>query len=101
MNESLQIQHKLVEDRIEQLQLVEKAIQNTAHEIEREHDIDWSQMLELIHMTGMEAGLKNQYKNASNISARIQLHSLFSQNRQGWFPWIFEQLQLKNNMSIL
>ena len=101
MNESLQIQHKLVEDRIEQLQLVEKAIQNTAHEIEKEHDIDWSQMLGLIHMTGMEAGLKNQYKNASNISARIQLHSLFSQNRQGWFPWIFEQLQLKNNMSIL
>ena len=101
MNESLQIQHKLVEDRIEQLQLVEKAIQNTAHEIESERDIDWSQMLELIHMTGMEAGLKNQYKNASNISARIQLHSLFSQNRQGWFPWIFEQLKLKKNMRIL
>jgi len=97
----LQIQRKLVEDRIEQLQLVAKAIQNTSFEIENNHDINWSQMLELIHMTGMETSLKNQYKNASNILARIQLHNLYSQNRQGWFSWIFEQLKLEENMKIL
>lgn len=97
----LQIQRKLVEDRIEQLQLVAKAIQNTSYEIEKEHEIDWSQMLNLIHLTGMQASLKNQYKNASNISARIQLHNMYSQNKQGWFPWIFQQLRIEKDMRIL
>lgn len=98
---SLNIQLKLVRDRIEQMQLVEQAIQDTSDLIKREHSIDWSQMLNLIHLTGMEKSMKNQYQDASNISARINLHSLYSQNRQGWFPWIFEQLELKEGMRIL
>ena len=63
--------------------------------------MDWSNMLNLIHLTGMEKSLKNQYQDASNISARINLHSLYSQNPQGWFPWIYEQLDLKSNMKVL
>lgn len=101
MLNSLNIQLKLVQDRIEQMQLVEKAIHDTASAIQKEHHIDWSQMLNLIHLTGMENSLKNQYQNASNISARINLHNLYSQNPQGWFPWIFEQCGLKNGMHIL
>lgn len=101
MLNSLNIQLKLVRDRIEQMQLVERAIQDTADAIQNEHTIDWSQMLNLIHLTGMEKSLKNQYQNASNISSRINLHSLYSQNPQGWFPWIYEQCQIKSSMKIL
>lgn len=101
MLNSLNLQLRLVQDRIEQMQLVEKAIQDTAAAIQTEHSVDWSQMLNLIHLTGMEKSLKNQYLNASNISARINLHSLFSQNQQGWFPWIYEQCQIQPGMRIL
>ena len=101
MLNSLNIQLKLVRDRIEQMQLVEQAIQDTSDLIKKEHSIDWSQMLNLIHLTGMEKSMKNQYQDASNISARINLHSLYSQNKQGWFPWIFEQLELTPGMKIL
>lgn len=101
MLNSLNIQLKLVRDRIEQMQLVEKAIQDTAAAIQKERHIDWSQMLNLIHLTGMENSLKNQYQNASNISARINLHSLYSQNPQGWFPWIYEQSGIENGMEVL
>ena len=94
MLNSLNIQLRLVRDRIEQMQLVEKAIQDTAQMIKEQHTIDWSQMLNLIHLTGMEKSLKNQYQNATNISSRINLHSLYSQNKQGWFPWIFEQCRI-------
>ena len=58
-------------------------------------------MLELIHLTGMEKSLKNQYQDASNISARINLHNLYSQNQKGWFPWIYEQLAIRPGMKIL
>lgn len=98
---SLNIQLKLVRDRIEQMQLVEEAIQDTTEAIQAEHAIDWSQMLNLIHLTSMEKSLKNQYQNASNISARINLHSLYAQNRQGWFPWIYERCEIQEGMRVL
>lgn len=101
MLNSLNIQLRLVRDRIEQMQLVEKAIQDTAQVINEQHTIDWSQMLNLIHLTGMEKSLKNQYQNATNISSRINLHSLYSQNKQGWFPWIFEQCRISPGLRIL
>lgn len=101
MLNSLDIQLKLVQDRIEQMQLVEKAIRDTSAAIRSEHSVDWSQMLNLIHLTGMEKSLKNQYQNATNISARINLHKLYSQNPQGWFPWVYEQCRIQPGMKIL
>ena len=101
MLNALNIQLKLVQDRIEQMQLVEKAIKDTSEAIQAEHTIDWNQMLNLIHLTGMEKSMKNQYQNASNISARIHLHSLYSQNPQGWFPWIYEQMEMRSGMQVL
>ena len=101
MLDSLKIQLKLVQDRIEQMQLVEQAIKDTTESIQEEHTVDWSRMLNLIHLTGMEQSLKNQYQNASNISSRISLHSLYAQNPKGWFPWIYEQCQIQTGMKIL
>ncbi|MBS6196207.1 MAG: methyltransferase domain-containing protein [Clostridiales bacterium] len=101
MLNALNMQKKLVQDRIEQMQLVESAIENTVSVIEQEHQIDWSQMLDLIHLTGMEKSLKTQYQNATNISARIRLHRDYSQNKQGWFPWIFQQAHITEGLHIL
>lgn len=101
MLDSLKIQLKLVQDRIEQMQLVEQAIKDTTESIQEEHTVDWSRMLDLIHLTGMEQSLKNQYQNASNISSRISLHSLYAQNPKGWFPWIYEQCQICSGMKVL
>ena len=88
---SLNMQLKLVKDRIEQMQLVEQAIESTACAIEAGSTPDWSQMLDLIHLTSMETSLKSQYQDAGNISSRIRLHSLYSTNKEGWFPWLFRQ----------
>lgn len=101
MENALNIQLKLVRDRIEQLQLVENTIQDTAEAIRNEKTIDWSDMVKLIRLTGFEKSLKNQYQDASNISARIHLHSLYSQNKQGWFPWIYEKMEVRPGMRIL
>ena len=60
MLNSLNIQLKLVRERIEQMQLVEAAIMDTVSAISDRHTIDWSSMLNLIHLTGMEKSLKNQ-----------------------------------------
>ena len=101
LEHSLEQQQNLVRDRIEQLQLEEQAIGETVTEIRQQQNVDWNRMRELIHLTGMENSLKAQYRNSTNISARIRLHRLFSSNKQGWFPWIYEQCQITEGMKIL
>lgn len=101
LKNSLKLQLKLVKDRIEQMELVAKAIEDTTGAIETNQSIDWSRMLNLIHLTNMETSLKSQYQNATNISARINLHSLYSTNQQGWFPWLFEQCGFQDGYSVL
>ena len=98
---ALKLQKKLVEDRIEQMQLVNSAIDDTVSAIEKDNQLDWSQILDLIHLTGMEKSLKTQYQNAGNISARISLHKDYSVNKQGWFPWLYEQCKVEGGMRIL
>ena len=94
MQNALNLQLKLIDDKIEQMQLVKQAIQDTSREISKNHTVNWSQMLHLIHLTGMEKSLKTQYQNASNISARIRLHEMYSQNQTGWFPWIYHNCKI-------
>lgn len=45
--------------------------------------------------------LSDQYKSASNLSARIQIHRRFSTNKYGWTLWIFDHLQLPPESRIL
>lgn len=101
LKNSLQLQLKLVRERIEQMEMVANAIEDTTSALDDEADVDWNQMLDLIHLTNMENTLKTQYKNSSNISARIKLHNLYSTNKQGWFSWIYDQCDIKAGMNIL
>ncbi len=100
LSRMLKVQEKLVQDRIEQMQTVAEAIRDTEAELQR-GSVNWQNMLDLIHLTGMERSLSSQYKSASNLSARIALHSLYSTGRDGWFPWLFRQLHLREGMSVL
>lgn len=98
---SLDLQRKLISDRIEQMQLVEHAIQNTITALKEDKSINWDQMLNLIHLTNMETSLKSQYQDATNISSRIRLHNLYSTNKEGWFQWIYRQIPITPEIRIL
>jgi len=45
--------------------------------------------------------LTQQYRNASNLNARVQLHARFSTNQYGWMPWLFDQLSLPPGCHVL
>jgi ubiquinone/menaquinone biosynthesis C-methylase UbiE len=45
--------------------------------------------------------VSDQYKDAGNLSARIQLHEQFSTNPYGWFRWAFDQIDLPPTAHIL
>ncbi|GFZ26167.1 MerR family transcriptional regulator [Lactobacillus corticis] len=98
---SLQMQKRLVEERVERMKNVITAIDSTSEALEHEKKVDWSKMMDLIHLTAMDQSLSLQYKNATNISARIKLHRDYSVNKEGWFNWLFRHLNLKPGMKIL
>jgi ubiquinone/menaquinone biosynthesis C-methylase UbiE len=43
--------------------------------------------------TDQEFLKNNQYRDASNLNARAELHRRFSTNAYGWFPWVFDILE--------
>ena len=42
-----------------------------------------------------------QYKDASNLNARIRLHVEFSTNSYGWFRWVFDHYDLPSQARVL
>lgn len=101
MVDSMKLQQTLINDKIDQMNLVKKAVDDTLEAYEKGSSIDWDKMLRLIDLTSMENSLNKQYQNSSNVSARIKLHKLYSVNKTGWFPWLFSEMNLKPGMKIL
>lgn len=101
LKDSLQMQLNLVRQKITHWQLIEQSIEETSRMLEQQETVDWSDMLHLIHVANMEKGLVEQYKNGHNINIRIQLHKDYSANPQGWFPWIMDQLHLREGQCVL
>ena len=99
--DSLQLQLYFLENKLEQMKLVEETLRNTIQMVEKKEPVEWNRLLKQIDITGLENSLKQQYKNASNITSRISLHKQFSANAQGWFPWIFEQCGIQPGMKVL
>ena len=73
----------------------------TKEAIEKHHGKELNAMLNLIHITGADQSLKTQYLNSTNVSARIRLHSEYSSNQEGWFPWLYRMSDIQDGMNIL
>lgn len=44
---------------------------------------------------------KIQYRNDSNLNARVELHKRFSINKGNWPQWVFKKLQLRQKAEVL
>ena len=43
----------------------------------------------------------DQYRDASNLDARVRLHLLYSTNKYGWNPWLFEHCTIPAKARVL
>lgn len=101
MSEFLHLQMGFLEERMEQMELMKQALSDASRAVDNGETVDWSQMLTLVNLNEMEQKLKKQYLNSSNITARITLHNEFSRNSQGWFPWVYQQCQIRSGERVL
>ena len=98
---SLEQQLGLVDERIKQMTVVREILNNTVEEVRLHGEADWTELLKQVTETGLRESLMQQYIDTSNISVRIRLHTLYSQNREQWFPWIYRTSGIKSGMKIL
>ena len=45
--------------------------------------------------------LKQEYRDGTRLGQRLNLHDLFSINRRGWYPWVFDQFEFSAHCQIL
>lgn len=101
LKESLHMQLGLIEERMDQLDLMKAAIIEASDLVENGSRVDWSHMLDLVNVNEMEQKLKKQYRDASNISARINLHRNYSHNKVSWFEWLFDRCSFERDQDVL
>ena len=90
---SLQLQIDLLEKKIKHSQLLKDALSRTKHALDQEDGhVNWNHVVSLIQMSTQEEKIIDHYRNANHLSIRMHLHERFSTNKQGWFPWHFEQI---------
>ncbi|MBU3101323.1 MULTISPECIES: MerR family transcriptional regulator [Clostridium] len=97
---SLEIQKKIMKQRVQHTLMVIKAI-DEAIEMENKADVSWDKFTNIINVINSDKKLLEQYENASNLRARMNIHERFSVNKYGWMKWYFEKLNLPNKSTIL
>ena len=61
----------------------------------------WWKLLDMSQRTNTQYLRNNQYQDASNLNARIQIHQRFSTNPANWFRWVFDHLDISRVANIL
>ncbi|MEW9093644.1 MAG: MerR family transcriptional regulator [Clostridiaceae bacterium] len=98
---SLNIQKKIIEEKIDHMFNVLKAIDETLIMVQKEDNLNWDKFVNVINLINMDNKWIEQYKNASNLRARINIHEKFSSNKEGWMPWYFTKLDIVDGAKIL
>lgn len=89
--ESIKLQINLIDKKIKHLTNLKDSLKATERLINKKN-IAWDKIIELIQLSMIDDNIVSQYMNSKNLETRIKLHDKFSVNPQGWFPWLFEQI---------
>lgn len=98
--DSLQLQIDLVNKKIQYFQSLKESLISTS-KLANKGNIEWNKIKELIQLSNKEENIIEQYKNASNLNIRIHLHDTYSYNKQGWFNWLYSQIDFSSVYRLL
>lgn len=100
LKESFKMQIDLIDSRIKHMTAIKDSMESIISTI-NDKNIDWTKIISLIKMSNDDSNIIEHYKNAKNLNVRISLHDKYSQNKQGWFLWLFEQIDFSNINKLL
>lgn len=98
---SLEIQKKILDEKLIHMHTVINAIDEALNMVNNNKELNWGKFIKIINVINEDKKWLEQYHNASNLKARINIHDMFSTNKQGWMKWFFTQLDIPENSRIL
>ncbi|WP_289420626.1 MerR family transcriptional regulator, partial [Thomasclavelia cocleata] len=97
---SIVLQTNLINQKIQKLTALKESLKAT-EKILTKNEIAWDKIIELIKLSSIKEEIINHYINDKNLETRITLHDTFSINKQGWFLWLFEQIDFSTVYRLL
>lgn len=88
LKSSFDLQIDLISSKIHHLQGLRDALKRASDS----EDLSWNMILSLVQLSNEESLIIEQYKNTKNLNDRISLHEKYSINAEGWFSWLFSQI---------
>jgi len=61
----------------------------------------WWKLLDMSQRTNPQYLRNEQYQDASNLNARVQIHQRFSTNPENWFHWVFNHFDFSKAANVL
>lgn len=100
MSKCLQTQIELVDSKMQYYAKLKDSLISARNLVE-ENRFNDSKIIELLQLNSNEERIIKNYQNALNLKIRIKLHELYSQNKQGWFPWLYKQIDFNKVNKLL
>lgn len=95
--QSLKSQERLLLQKLEHLERVLEAVRQAQM---AEDGLLWEKLRNIIEIIQEREFVIEQYQNETNLRNRINIHE-YSTAKVGFYPWMFEKLQLKAGMRVL
>ncbi|MGN1276986.1 MAG: MerR family transcriptional regulator [Floccifex sp.] len=97
---SLQMQRDLIDSRIQTYNSIKESLTLTMDTIQSQ-GMNWNKVIEVLNLLSRDDEMIESYKNSNNLKVRINLHELYSQNKEDWFSWVFSKIQFSKINSLL
>lgn len=97
IRKSMEEQEELLLEKKEHIERIIAAVRDTQNASEDEL---WAHMRHIIDITKEREDVIRQYTKDDNLKKRISIHD-YSTASVGFYPWMFQQVQLEPNMKIL
>lgn len=100
IKKSLQMQIELINAKIQTFSKLKDSLISATMLLEN-NKLNDNKIIELLNISGNMEKIIENYQNANNLSVRIRLHKLFSVNKNGWFPWLYENIEFNKINKVL
>lgn len=100
MHSSLHLKIGLLEQKIQHMQAMKEALES-GKDILVDNKMNWEELSDVIQIKEQDQKIKEHYRSSNHLSIRIRLHDMYSVNKQGWFPWLYEQIDFAHVYRLL
>ncbi|MGG7164745.1 MerR family transcriptional regulator [Clostridium ihumii] len=101
MERSLKLQKNIIKNKMNQMKIILNAIETAEVSMKENNNLEFYNTIDIIKMLEGEKELLQRSIDSSNLYADIKLQDKFGSNTEGWYTWVFDHMDFKENDKVL